>query len=161
MKTRSCQTDVLFTFGDPGHPGTCRLRIFLLGPDKPAVVVLTELPGPGACVSDAIEGIASTMRIELAPFNVGVATINPGFYDTGFNETGAESYQQWSHERDVHIPMPPAGLVLKAQKDPQPMIDAMIEAIPDQKSAYRTMLPEEAIVETKLAQELGWKTKAS
>jgi NAD(P)-dependent dehydrogenase (short-subunit alcohol dehydrogenase family) len=124
---------------------------------------LIPLPflGTYSATKHAIEGIASTMRIEFALFNVGVATINPGFYHTGFNETGAESSQQWSHARDVHIPMPPAGLVLALQKDPQPMIDAMIEAIPDAKSAYRTMLPEEAIVETKLAQELGWKTKAS
>jgi short-subunit dehydrogenase len=124
---------------------------------------LIPLPflGTYAATKHAIEGIASTMRIELAPFNVGVATINPGFYDTGFNETGAESYQQWSHDRDVRVPMPPAGPALAVQKDPQPMIDAMIEAIPDDKSAYRTMLPEEAVVETKLAQELGWKTKAS
>ena len=124
---------------------------------------LIPLPflGTYSATKHAIEGIASTMRIELAPFNVGVATINPGFYDTGFNETGAESSRQWSGTRDVHVPMPPAGLVLKLQKDPQPMIDAMVETIPDPKGAYRTMLPEEAIVETKLAQELGWKTKAS
>ena len=124
---------------------------------------LIPLPflGTYAATKHAIEGIASTLRIELAPFNVGVATINPGFYRTGFNETGAESYQQWSHDRDVVIPMPPAGPVLAFEADPQPMIDAMIEAIPDTKSLYRTMRPESAIAQTKKAQELGWETKAS
>ena len=39
-------------------------------------------------------------------------------------------------------PMPGAGPILMAQKDPQEMIDAMIEVIPDRHSAYRTMLPE-------------------
>ena len=33
------------------------------------------------------------MKFELNPKGIGVATINPGFYRTGFNETGAESYQ--------------------------------------------------------------------
>lgn len=124
---------------------------------------LIPLPwlGTYAATKHAIEGIASTMRIELAPFNVAVATINPGFYRTGFNETGAESYQQWSHDVDIRIPMPPAGPVLAFEKDPQPMIDAMIDAIPDRKSAYRTMRPESAITQTQLAQKLGWETKAS
>ena len=124
---------------------------------------LIPLPflGSYAATKHAIEGIASTMRIELAPFNVGVATINPGFYRTGFNETGAESYQQWSHDTDLHIPMPPAGPVLAFEKDPQPMIDAMVDAIPDTKSLYRTMRPESAIAQTQLAQKLGWETKAS
>jgi NAD(P)-dependent dehydrogenase (short-subunit alcohol dehydrogenase family) len=125
---------------------------------------LIPLPwiGTYAATKHAIEGIASTMRIELAPFHVGVATINPGFYRTGFNETGAESYQQWAHDgRDVRVPMPPAGPALAFEADPQPMIDAMVDAIPDSKSGYRTMLPESAVEQTKLAQKLGWETKAS
>ena len=124
---------------------------------------LIPLPflGAYAATKHAIEGIASTMRIELAPFNVAVATINPGFYRTGFNETGAESYGQWAHALDVHVPMPAAGPALAFEEDPQPMIDAMIDAIPDRKSAYRTMRPESAIEQTKLAQRLGWETKAS
>ena len=117
--------------------------------------------GAYAATKHAIEAIASNMRAELNAFGIGVATINPGLFATGFNETGAESYRQWSGDREVLVPMPPAGPVMLLQHDPQPMIDAMIEAIPDAKSAYRTMLPEEAVVETKLAQELGWTTKAS
>jgi hypothetical protein len=56
--------------------------------------------------------------------------------------------------------MPPAGPILALQHDPQSMIDAMIEVIPDRGSAYRTMLPEDAVVETKLAQKLAWTNKA-
>ncbi len=91
---------------------------------------------------------------------ISVATINPGFYRTGFNETGAESYGQWSERREVLVPMPPAQPFLALQHDPQPMIDAMIEVIPDRKSRYRTMLPEDAIVETRLAQELAWTNRS-
>jgi short-subunit dehydrogenase len=116
--------------------------------------------GAYAATKHAIEAIASNMRAELSLFGIGVATINPGFFRTGFNETGAESYQQWSKRVDVMVPMPPAGPVLALQHDPQPMIDAMIDAIPDKKSLYRTMLPEDAVVETKLAQELAWTNKA-
>ena len=116
--------------------------------------------GAYAATKHAIEAIASTMRAELHPFGIGVATLNPGLFRTCFNETGAESYEQWSTRVDVLVPMPPAGPVMALQHDPQPMIDAMIDAIPDKNSLYRTMLPEDAVVQTKLAQELAWTNKA-
>jgi NAD(P)-dependent dehydrogenase (short-subunit alcohol dehydrogenase family) len=116
--------------------------------------------GAYAATKHAIEAIASNMRAELNLFGIGVATINPGLYKTGFNETGAESYQQWSANADVLVPMPPADPVMLLQHDPQPMIDAMIDVIPDKGSAYRTMLPEDAVVESKLAQELAWTNKS-
>ncbi|CAN5386972.1 SDR family oxidoreductase [soil metagenome] len=116
--------------------------------------------GAYAATKHAIEALASTMKAELNPFGIGVATINPGLYRTGYNETGAESHLQWSGEKDVLIPMPPAGPILALQHDPQPMIDAMVETIPDRKGSYRTMMPQDAVVETKLAQQLGWTQNA-
>jgi len=116
--------------------------------------------GTYAATKHAIEAIASVMRTELHLSHISVATINPGLYDTGFNDTGAESYQQWSTDAELMAPMPPAGPMLAAQKDPQEMIDAMIDLIPDKHSAYRTMLPEEMIPVTKREQEHAWEAKA-
>ena len=112
--------------------------------------------GAYAATKHAIEAIASTMKFELNLFGIGVATINPGIFRTGYNETGAETHHQWDRQKDVLIPMPPAGPLLALQHDPQAMIDAMVESIPDRKGSYRTMLPEDAVVETKAAQALGW-----
>lgn len=112
--------------------------------------------GTYAATKHAIEALASVLRTELHLSRISVATINPGLFRTGFNETGAESYRQWSHGRDVLVPMPPAGPVLAAQHDPQPMIDAMIEVIPDGRSRYRTMVPDDAVAQTRLAQQLAW-----
>jgi short-subunit dehydrogenase len=61
---------------------------------------------------------------------------------------------------EVHIPMPNPAPLMKLQHDPQPMIDAMVEMIQDRKAAYRTMLPEDAVAEAKLSQQLGWTQKA-
>jgi len=116
--------------------------------------------GTYAATKHAIEAIASAMKAELNPFGIGVATINPGLYRTGYNDTGAETHDQWSKLKDVHIPMPPAKPLLAMQHDPQPMIDAMIETIPDRKGPYRLMLPEDAVVEGKAAEALGWTQKA-
>ncbi len=56
--------------------------------------------------------------------------------------------------------MPPAGPLLALQHDPQPMIDAMVKTIPDPKGPYRLMMPQDAVIETKAAQELAWVLKA-
>jgi NAD(P)-dependent dehydrogenase (short-subunit alcohol dehydrogenase family) len=119
--------------------------------------------GAYAATKHAIEALASTMKAELNPLGIGVMTINPGLYRTGYNETGAETPGQWQGLKDkVHLPFPaPAGkALLAAEHDPQPMIDAMVEAIPDAKSTYRLMLPEDAVVEAKAVQSLGWTQKA-
>ena len=108
----------------------------------------------------AIEAIASTMKAELNPFGIQVATINPGLYRTGFNETGAESYGQWSGRREVRIPMPDAAPLMALQHDPEPMIEAIIELVRARHSQYRTMLPTDAVVEAKASQALGWTQKA-
>lgn len=116
--------------------------------------------GTYAATKHAIEALAFAMKIELNPFGIGVATINPGLYRTGYNDTGAETHDQWSNLKDVHIPMPPAKPMLAAQHDPQPMIDAMVETIPDRKGPYRLMLPEDAVIEGKAAEALAWELKA-
>lgn len=116
--------------------------------------------GTYAATKHAIEALASTMKAELNPFGIGVATINPGLFRTGYNETGAETHHQWDRQKEVLIPMPPAGPLLALQHDPQIMIDAMVETIPDKRGIYRTMAPEDAVVEAKAAQALGWTQKA-
>ena len=112
--------------------------------------------GAYAATKHAIEAIAAVMRAELHFSKISVATVNPGLFRTGFNETGAESYWQWADGAEPLVAMPPAAPIFALQHDPQPMIDAMIEVIPDGSSRYRTMVPQDAVVETKAAQELAW-----
>jgi short-subunit dehydrogenase len=116
--------------------------------------------GAYAATKHAIEGLAFAMRQELLATGVGVATINPGLYRTGYNETGAESRTQWSDPKRELLPMPPAGPLLALQHDPQPMIDAMVQTIPDRKGPYRLMMPEDAAIETKAAQAVAWTLKS-
>jgi len=117
--------------------------------------------GVYAATKHAIEAIASVMRTELRPFGISVATINPGLVRTSSEQTGAESYGYWSPLADLLVPMPPGMPPVALVQDPQPMIDAIVEAIPDQSSLYRTMVPEDAVAETRLAQELAWTTRSN
>ena len=117
--------------------------------------------GTYAATKHAIEALASSMKGELNAFGIGVMTINPGLYRTGYNETGADTPGQWQSLKDTHIPVPVAlKAILPIEHDPQPMIDAMVEAIPDRKSVYRLMMPEDAVVEAKAVQALGWTQNA-
>jgi len=127
-------------------------------------IVAPPFMGVYAATKHAIEAIASSMKGELNPLGISVMTVNPGLYRTGYNETGAETPGQWEGLKEkVHLPMPPkpvAKALLKLEHDPQPLIDAMVEAIPDPKSTYRLMMPEDAVAAGKAVQALGWTQKA-
>jgi len=56
--------------------------------------------------------------------------------------------------------MPDAAPLLALQHDPQPMIDAIVELVKARKPRYRTMLPEDAVLEAKASQAMGWTQKA-
>lgn len=108
----------------------------------------------------AIEAIAGSMRAELAPHGIKVATVNPGVFGTGFNDTGAESYVQWYDADTAVVPMPDFSDSLEGQNDPQEMIDAMVEIIPADEHLYRTMRPLATIDEAKQWQETEWTQNA-
>jgi NAD(P)-dependent dehydrogenase (short-subunit alcohol dehydrogenase family) len=119
--------------------------------------------GAYAATKHAIEALASSMKAELNPLGIGVMTVNPGLYRTGYNETGAETPGQWEPLKEkVHLPFPDAAAaaLLKAEHDPQSMIDAMVKEIPNPRSIYRLMVPKDAEVEAKAVQALQWKQKA-
>lgn len=108
----------------------------------------------------AIEAIAGSMKAELEQFGIKVATVNPGVFGTGFNDTGAESYVQWHDPETAHIPMPDFGPSLADQYDPQEMIDAMVETIPAEDHLYRTMRPQATIDDAKAWQQTEWTQNA-
>lgn len=108
----------------------------------------------------AIEAIAGSMRTELAPYGIKVATVNPGMYGTGFNDTGAESHVQWYDEKTAVVPMPDFGDALAGQHDPKEIVDAMVEIIPAEDHLYRTMRPSETIDAAKKWQETEWTQNA-
>lgn len=123
-------------------------------------ILVIPFVGVYCATKHAIEGIASSMRAELEPYGVKVATVNPGVFGTGFNDTGAESHVQWYDAEKAVIPMPDFGDSLADQYDPQEMIDAMVEIIPAEDHLYRTMRPLATIDVAKQWQESEWTQNA-
>ena len=118
--------------------------------------------GLGAyCASKhALEGIAATMRDELSTTGITIQTINPGAYDTGFNDRMADTTYHWhddavhlTKESDIRATFAP---LLKGQLDPQEMIDRMVEVIGTDDGLYRNVWPPSTAALIKQVQEGSW-----
>ncbi|AZB41534.1 SDR family oxidoreductase [Bacillus sp. FJAT-42376] len=124
-----------------------------------AGISATPYVGPYTATKHAIEGIAQTMQSELKEFGVQVATINPGAYDTGFNDRSAEEKWKWFDE-EKHFTKKEDMLEqaegLKDQFDPQDMIEKMIEIIPADHHKFRTVHPEETEKQLKETEQEWW-----
>lgn len=123
-------------------------------------ILVVPFVGAYCATKHAIEAIAGSMKAELEPFGVKVATVNPGVFGTGFNDTGAESYMQWYDADSAVVPMPDFGDSLMNQADPKEMIDAMVEIIPADTHLYRTMRPLATIDAAKQWQATEWTQNA-
>ncbi|WP_028602433.1 SDR family oxidoreductase [Ottowia thiooxydans] len=123
-------------------------------------ILVVPFLGAYCATKHAIEAIAGSMRAELAPFGVKVATVNPGVFGTGFNDTGAESYVQWYDAATAIVPMPDFSGSLVDQADPQEMVDAMVDIIPAKDHLYRTMRPLATIDAAKQWQATEWSQNA-
>ncbi|WP_406451286.1 SDR family oxidoreductase [Streptomyces sp. NBC_01622] len=118
--------------------------------------------GLGAyCASKhALEAIAATLRAELAPTGITVQTINPGAYDTGFNDRMGESTYHWQDdavnftpEKDIKATFTE---IMKGQHDPQDMIDKMVEVIGAEDGKYRNVWPPATEELIKQIQDNAW-----
>jgi NAD(P)-dependent dehydrogenase (short-subunit alcohol dehydrogenase family) len=118
--------------------------------------------GLGAyCASKhALEAIAASLRDELASTGITVQTINPGAYDTGFNDRIAESTYHWhddavnfTREADIRASY---AEIMQGQFDPQEMIDKMVEVIGADDGKYRNVWPPATEELIKQVQESAW-----
>ncbi|MBV7393610.1 SDR family oxidoreductase [Mameliella sediminis] len=102
---------------------------------------------PYTASKHAVEAIFQLMQLELAPLGVQVATINPGPFDTGFNDRMYETVDQWFDPAQNFTPEQPLrdmqGMFADPdfQFDPQGMVDVMVEVIPQDSHKFRTVHP--------------------
>jgi NAD(P)-dependent dehydrogenase (short-subunit alcohol dehydrogenase family) len=109
-----------------------------------------------AATKHAIEALAWAMKAELGPRGIQVATMNPGPYRTGYNDTGAEAMFQWWSEETGLLDRPDFRDYLDNQYDPQEMIDAMVRTIPADRHPYRTICPERSAQQAREFESQVW-----
>jgi NAD(P)-dependent dehydrogenase (short-subunit alcohol dehydrogenase family) len=145
---------VIRGFVDAGTPGRVVIVSSMGG-------LLTAYGLGTYCASKhALEAIAATLRDELAGTGVTVQTINPGAYDTGFNDRIADTTYRWhddavnvTREADIRANF---AEIMKGQHDPQDMIDKMVEVIGADDGKYRNVWPPATEELIKQVQATAW-----
>ncbi|REC49980.1 SDR family oxidoreductase [Chryseobacterium pennipullorum] len=111
----------------------------------------------------ALESIAEGLKTELAPFNIKIATCNPGVFGTGFNDRGVDSIFRWY---DPNVNFTPessfdgAAESLAHQLDPKSMADVIVDVALDDHSNFRNVHPKETEDFVKQLQADAWTAKS-
>jgi short-subunit dehydrogenase len=117
---------------------------------------------PYVASKHALEPIVQLMRDEMEGTGVQIATINPGPFRTGFNDRMYDTLDQW-YDPETHFT--PEGPIRDVQQlfsgddlqlDPQPMIDFMVDLIPQDSHKFRNVFPEHFVGNVKAYQDSLW-----
>ncbi len=125
---------------------------------KSSVAGLTVDPFTGAYAGSkhAVEAFADALDQELAEHGVKVATINPGPFLTGFNDTMFEEWKSWNDDPStrlfdydkLHFP--------HEQFDPEEVIEVSIAVLTGEDTAYRHVLPAHTVEDIKEQMDGEW-----
>ena len=90
--------------------------------------------GPYSMSKHALEAMGKAMRAELAPQGIDVTLLNPGPYNTGFNDQMADSMWEWFNEDSLNAPatelFQAIGTMVKTdQMDPTEVVERMVELV--------------------------------
>jgi short-subunit dehydrogenase len=126
-----------------------------------SIVGVVAMPylAPYGSTKHAIESIAKSMKAELEEFNVQVATINPGPYETGFNDRMFEEKWKWYDPEKNFTPeksISSMEQMLDSQFDPDDMINKMVEVIEADHHAFRTAHPQDTEDQMKQEEQQNW-----
>jgi short-subunit dehydrogenase len=75
-------------------------RIIFMG--SMAGVIPTPFYAPYAMTKFALESLAFSLRTELKPFGIKVIIVNPGGYNTGFNERFMQRKYEWMNAHSLY-----------------------------------------------------------
>ena len=123
-----------------------------------SVAGLTTDPFTGAYSASkhAVEAFADALDQELAEFGITVATINPGPYLTGFNDTMFETWKTWGDDPSERL-FDYAKLAFPhEQYDPELVFETTMRVLTGQEEMYRHVLPREMIPQMKEQVDSVW-----
>jgi short-subunit dehydrogenase len=104
--------------------------------------------GPYAMTKHALEAMGKAMRGELAPVGIDVTLLNPGPYQTGFNDRMAESMWEWFGDASLNASATEqfravGEMVTTGQLDPAEVADKMVELVEAETTAENNFVPPE------------------
>ncbi|MDV6550171.1 SDR family oxidoreductase [Pseudomonas aeruginosa] len=114
--------------------------------------------GPYCASKHALEAFAEALHAELKPFGIQVGTINPGPYQTGFNDRMMETWKRW-YDPQRHFTDHSGVRFPFEQYDPEEMIARMVELAEADEGPFRTLLPEAFVEVVKDEQAQAWQRR--
>ncbi len=108
--------------------------------------VLASAQGSPYCMTKhAVEAFTKSLRQELAPVGIDVTKVNPGPYDTGFNDRMVNAIPNYIEEGDTVATDTHAfvsDLILRDQLDPAEVATALADLAEADETPEETFLPE-------------------
>jgi NAD(P)-dependent dehydrogenase (short-subunit alcohol dehydrogenase family) len=102
--------------------------------------------GPYSMTKHALEAMGKAMRAELAGQGVDVTLLNPGPYNTGFNDRMADSMWEWFGPNSVNAGATDLfqmmrGVVTTGQLDPVEVVDRIVELVEADTTTENNFVP--------------------
>lgn len=123
-----------------------------------SVAGLTTDPFTGAYSGSkhAVEAFADALDQELAEFGVTVATVNPGPFLTGFNDTMFEEWKTWGDDPSQRLFDHGKLAFPHEQYDPEPVFEVTMKVLLGEDTRYRHVLPQEMEAQVRRQADSFW-----
>ena len=104
--------------------------------------------GPYSMTKHALEAMGKSLRAELASSGIDVTLINPGPYNTGFNDRMAASMWEWFDEGAISAPATDllraiGSMVTTNQMDPIDVVNRLVELVEAVTTTENNFMPPE------------------
>ena len=109
-----------------------------------AGVLSGPMTAPYAMTKHAVEAFSKALRDELAPYGIDVTKLNPGPYDTGFNDAMVNGIAGYIADGDAPAAAAEEfvrAIVLTDQLDPDEVVQAMADLAEADETPAETFLP--------------------
>ncbi|MFM7271965.1 MAG: SDR family oxidoreductase [Actinomycetes bacterium] len=111
-----------------------------------AGVAVAPTFGPYAMTKHALEAMGRAMRAELAGFGIDVTLLNPGPYQTGFNDRMADSMWDWFGDDSVSASATDifrmiGEFITTGQMDPVEVVEKMVELVEAETTTENNFVP--------------------
>jgi len=102
--------------------------------------------GPYSMTKHALEAMGKSMRAGLAPQGIDVCLLNPGPYNTGFNDRMADTMWEWFDDKAINAPATELHqtmrqIVTTNQMDPAEVVDRMVELVEADTTTENNFVP--------------------
>jgi short-subunit dehydrogenase len=117
------------------------------------------LAGAYCATKHALEAMAEALKEELAPFGIKIATINPGPFKTGFNESGVDTIYQWYDPQKNFTPekaIKELEAALAKQFPPEDIMDVIVQLVESEQHTFRNIWPPKLQTEVTKKQKEAW-----